>query len=105
MLNYLLLDYVVVSREKMGVKGWMKLCKMAEMFCLGRLLSICEHQLCSMVSEDSFRILMEFALDVEMDILALWCADFQIKLMVTREDLCEELSKEGEESVEAKAKK
>ena len=64
MLNYLLLDYVIVNKEKMGFKGWMKLCRMAEMYCLGRLLSICEQYLCSIVNEDNYKILMEFALDL-----------------------------------------
>ena len=96
MLNYLLMDYVVVPNE-MTYKDWAQLCTLAETYCLGRLLSICEQQLCHRVTEDNFMQMMEFALDLEMDILALWCADYQIKIMVNKDEAYQEATTESPE--------
>lgn len=49
-MNYLLLDKLVVPRD-MGAGSWMELYEMAEFLCLGRLMTICEQQLCTLVHE------------------------------------------------------
>lgn len=49
MLNYLLLDKVVVPVD-MGIYSWMELFEVADYFCLDRLKLICEQQICSLVN-------------------------------------------------------
>ena len=49
-VNYLLLDKLVVPVE-MGVGSWVELYEMAEFLCLGRLMTICEQHICSLVTE------------------------------------------------------
>ena len=51
-INYLLLDKLVIPVD-MGVGSWMELYEMAEFLCLGRLMTMCEQQICSMVHEEN----------------------------------------------------
>ncbi len=48
-LNYLLLDKVIVPVE-MGLYSWMELYEMADYLCMDRLKTICEQQICNLVS-------------------------------------------------------
>ena len=52
MLNYLLLELVIVP-EEMSYHYWMKLYEIAEYFVLDKLVKICLHQICSKISEDT----------------------------------------------------
>lgn len=82
-LNYLLIDKLVVPVD-MGLFSWMELYEMAEYFCVNRLMVLCEQQICGFVNEKNCDQIMGFSLEMQMETLALFCADFLIKCMVNR---------------------
>ena len=47
---------------------------------------LCEQQICGFVNDKNCDEIMAFSLELEMETLALYCADFLIKCMVNRED-------------------
>lgn len=59
--NYLMLDKLVVPTE-MGVGSWIELYEMAEFLCLGRLMTICEQHICSLVHEENCDEIFNFSL-------------------------------------------
>ena len=94
-----MIDLVVIP-EKMSFRNWMELYVLAEYFCLERLLSICEQQICNEISDESCHAILEFGLRNSIETLSLSCADYMIKCMVNKEDKYE--LDEGLSKIEAK---
>ena len=85
LLNYLLLDHIVIPKN-MSYQNWMELYELAECFCLGRLMIICEQQICHQIADETCSNIIEFGLKNQIESLALSCADYIIKSMVNKED-------------------
>ena len=60
LLNYILVDKVVVPTH-MSSYSWFELYSLADYFCLGRLMSICEKELCLLVDEHNCEQILECA--------------------------------------------
>lgn len=84
MINYLLLDKLVVPME-MEIGGWLDLYEMAEFMCLNRLMSICEQHICTLVQENNIEEIFNFSIQMQAEALTLYCADYVIKCMVNRD--------------------
>lgn len=61
LLNYLQLDLLVVPAQ-IDESLWMVLFELAEYYCLGRLMAICENMLISKVTDCNCEEIMLFAL-------------------------------------------
>lgn len=84
MLHYLA-DGLLVTSKEYGHEFWVMLAEMAEYYSLPTLLSICEQQLSSRVTEASCQELLVVALEMGMQALAKCCAEQIIRNMINQE--------------------
>lgn len=84
-LIYLQTGYVVIP-DNFNDHSWMEMGTLADYFCLERLQTICEQQLCHKLSQTTFKSIFRFALQTRMNTLAERCAEMYIKASVDREN-------------------
>ena len=91
---------VVVAPTAFSTESWTELADLADYFCMGDLLAICEHQLCGRLSADNHAELEHFSKSLALKGLSLHCANFELRHSLKTKELKQKVSqlRESEES-------
>lgn len=75
---------MVISKD-FSLEHWIELTQLAEYYSINHLKKICEQELFAFAHQNCEK-LMNLSLNLGLTSLSMYCADYQIKMMVSKEE-------------------